>query len=189
MKNAYLSSWLEEAAAIPVRVASLFSELTEEQINRRPAEDKWSIGELLDHIMVTNQQYFPLFENVISGKHRNPFLGRFQVLPEFFGQTILNAVEPDTLRKVKTVRKFQPVNRLFTLTKLNDFEKHQLQLMEYARASDRLDHRQVILTSPVARYIVYSLESTFMIILSHELRHINQAAMLRKNDSSHLNVA
>lgn len=188
MKNEYLSAWIDEAANVPSKLNILFKELTEEQLNRKPAADKWSIGQLLDHIIVTNEQYFPILERVISGTHKNPFLSRFRYIPDFFGKTILKSVEPETQTKLQTVKKFRPASHVFTLNKIEELKNHQNTLIDFAKASDALDHREVIVTSPVASYIVYSLENTFRIILSHELRHINQASLLRQTSSARVNV-
>lgn len=180
MLNPYLPDWIREASTVPTKAQLLFDEITEEQLNQKPAADQWSIGELLDHIIVSNEQYFPVLERIACGMHKNPFLGRFKEVYAFFGDSMLRAVDPNTTKKYKTVRKFQPVKRTFTLQKLEEFEHHQQQLIDYARATDFVDHTQVVIASPASPIIVYSLEYAFKIILSHEFRHINQAMKLKE---------
>jgi len=54
MKNKYLEAWMEEAIHIPEKIDQHFNGLNEEALNHKPTPTKWSIGELLDHLIVTN---------------------------------------------------------------------------------------------------------------------------------------
>lgn len=184
MQNGYLPAWITEASSVPSKVEVLFEGITEEQLNKKPAPDRWSIGELVDHIIVSNELYFPALERVASGIHKNPLLGRFNSIHSFFGNSILKAVEPETKKKYKTVKKFQPVKHFYSLGKLDEFIDHQQQLIGYAKATDFVDHTQTIISSPATPLIIYSLENALRIILSHEFRHIYQALELKE----HLNI-
>jgi len=178
MKNKYLEAWMEEAVHIPGKIDQHFSGLNEEVLNHKPTPTKWSIGELLDHLIVTNTLYFGRFEKIITQKHSNPLAARFKYLSAFFGQSILKSVHPDNTRKIKTVRKFQPVKKQFTLDKLKEFKDHHSVLMDFALKTDVADHQKTIITSPASGLIFYSLEDAFRIILAHEQRHIQQAVQL-----------
>ncbi|MEQ8583763.1 MAG: DinB family protein [Marinoscillum sp.] len=178
MKNKYLEAWIEEATYIPEKIDRHFSGLDEQILNQKPAVNKWSIGELLDHLMVTNTLYFPRFEKIIAHEHSNPFGARFTYLSSFFGQSIFKSVHPENPRKIKTVRKFQPVKKVFTLDKIKEFKDHHAVLMDFAHKTDAVDHKKIIITSPASALIFYSLEDAFRIILAHEQRHIQQAVQL-----------
>ena len=178
MKNKYLEAWIEEAEQIPEKIDQHFGRLNEEALNQKSAPDKWSIGELLDHLMVTNTLYFTRFEKIIAQKHTNPLGARFKYLSAFFGQSILKSVDPENTRKIKTVRKFQPVKKAFTLDKIEEFKDHHAELMRFAHKTDIADHRKIIITSPASGLVFYSLEDAFKIILAHEQRHLQQAVQL-----------
>lgn len=178
MNNSYLKNWILEAQEVPSKVEELFQLITEEELNQRPREGKWSIGELIDHIIVTNSLYFPKYEKILAGDHRNPFSSRFSYVTNFLGKSILHSVDPDNKKKLKTVRKFEPRQQKFTLNKLDEFKKHHSNLVELVKSTDEVSHRKTFITSPASPLIVYSLEYANKIILWHELRHIQQASEL-----------
>ena len=54
--------------------AEKFQSLSSTQLNWKPSENEWSIGQCLDHLIVSNTTYFPTFEKVLHGKYRLGFL-------------------------------------------------------------------------------------------------------------------
>jgi hypothetical protein len=58
--------------------------LSMSQLNYKPEDHTWSIGQCLDHLIVTDQLYYPLFESIADGSYRmsnwekwSPFSGLF----------------------------------------------------------------------------------------------------------------
>lgn len=175
MKNDYLSEWIDEALQVPSKAATIFEQIEEEELNSKPNASQWSIGELFDHIMVTNSLYFPKYQQIIDGKHKNPFSSKFHYITNFLGKSILQSVDPNNPKKLKTVKKFEPRKNSFTLSQFEDFKTQQDSLIQLITATDRVDHTQTYISSPASSLIVYSLKSANQIILWHELRHIRQA--------------
>lgn len=183
MNNNYLNQWIKEAESVPLEVEKLFKDLSEEVLNRKPKPYKWSIGELFDHLTVTNGLYFPIFQKVVNGTHKNPFGSKFNYLTNFFGKSILQAVDPNNEKRLKTVKKFRPVNAEFTLTKIEEFQNQHRALVSLVKETDIVNHQKTYIGSPANPVIVYSLEYANKIILAHELRHIHQAANLMKQEA------
>ncbi|RPI71065.1 MAG: hypothetical protein EHM47_11000, partial [Ignavibacteriales bacterium] len=64
--------------------AEEFIHLSYNQINWRPAESQWSIGECIEHLWRTNMKYIPVYEmykapEISNDKHefKQTFIGRF----------------------------------------------------------------------------------------------------------------
>ncbi len=57
MKNSakLLQKFLSEALILIDNATEQFSGLSENQINWKPSEEKWSIGECIDHLVVTHK--------------------------------------------------------------------------------------------------------------------------------------
>ena len=182
MENGYLDEWIKQAEEVPAKVETLFSKITIEELNHKPNSEQWSIGELMDHIMVTNSLYIPKYQKVIEGNHRNPFSARFGYVTDFLGKSILQSVNPDNPKKLKTVKKFEPVKREFTLDIAEEFRTKQVELIELVKQTDSVNHNKTYINSPASPLIVYSLEYANRIILWHELRHIQQANDLLKQE-------
>ena len=70
---------------------------------------------------------------------------------------------------------FEPSTSTIPDNILNRFFDNQKQLIEWINKSDSFDHQKTILTSPVAKFVVYSLHDVCIILSGHEERHLNQA--------------
>jgi hypothetical protein len=58
---------------------------------------------------------------------------------------------------------------------LNDFIDQQARIAEKMQATRHLDLEKVIITSPAASAVTYSLMDAYRIIVVHEHRHFQQA--------------
>ena len=83
-----------------------FSNLSETQINWKLSEEKWSIGECIEHLVVTHKLYNlkikelqPIFED--SGE------GSLKFKHTFSGRMILKYVDPNSKTRKKTFKVFK----------------------------------------------------------------------------------
>jgi hypothetical protein len=97
------------------------------------------------------------------------------LLPKIFGSLVLNAVQPTTTRKVKTVAKFTPGSSDLGADILARFSSHQEQMARAMESTGHLDLARIVITSPVANVAVYSLLDAYRIVVAHERRHLAQA--------------
>ena len=102
-----LQKFLGEAPFLIDTANKQFSGLSETQINWKPSEEKWSIGECIEHLVVTHKLYNskikepqPIFEN--SGE------GSFNYKHTLSGMIILKYVDPNTTTRTKTFKIFKP---------------------------------------------------------------------------------
>lgn len=157
------------------RARELFGALDAVQLNWTPREDAWSIGQCLDHLVKANDPYFAIFRDVADGKHLKTFWERLPVLPGIWGSLVLNTVRPETTRKARAPRIFEPGRSAVSTEVIELYCVQQRKLAEAMASLDRVDLDKTIVTSPVARFITYSLRHALSIIVEHEERHINQA--------------
>lgn len=141
----------------------------------KPAPDKWSAAQCVEHLVVSNVRYFSVLEDKLSSpvnKHHNQKLYK----PTFWGKIIYNAVDPDQMahRKSKTQKIFRPQPTVEIPTLIRRFEQSQSQLLEFMHRMLETDATQKI-SSPASRLIRYSLADTMAILSKHEIRHYRQA--------------
>jgi hypothetical protein len=154
---------------------SMFGQLTYEQLNWKPNEQTWSIGQNIDHLIVINATYYPVIKAAKEGAYKLPFMGKIGFMVNFLGKTVLNAVQPDRKKKMKTFPIWEPTQSNVTSDILTRFDLHQAELKHMvAGCSDLLD-KGTIISSPANKNIVYKLEMAFDIITTHEQRHFEQA--------------
>ncbi|MCC5938113.1 MAG: DinB family protein [Lunatimonas sp.] len=140
--------------------------------NWKPQPDVWSIAEIVDHLIRVNHSYFPTFERILSNKHQKPVLGYVPLLGSKMGDLILGSMKkPD---KVKTFAPWEPSGSLLDPRILRDFYELQHELSAYIQKLDPYFETNLMISSPLNRWIVYPLDTVIQIILAHESRHLAQ---------------
>jgi hypothetical protein len=181
MQHQYLEDLLHEVSLITKKVQAEFGHLNAGQLNWKPSPDQWSIAQCLDHLIKTNQQYFPMLEGVARGTRKKSFMERLPGLPGFFGKLLLKAMDPANETKRKAPGMFKPGASQLPASMVPDFVQHQQHLIRLIRATDLVgDHEKNIVSSPVSGLITFSLKDGISIIVVHEERHFMQAKRLLK---------
>jgi hypothetical protein len=152
-----------------------------EQLNFKPAPDVWSIAQNIDHLIVINQTYYPLIKEAKENTLKLPWHGKVKFLVNWFGRMILSSVAPDRRRKMKTFSIWLPGTSQVGPEILSRFEQHQQTLKGLIADSDDLLAKKTVIYSPANQAIVYTLETAFDIIVTHERRHLEQAKELKAN--------
>ena len=152
-----------------------FGTLSNEQLNRKPDPHTWSIAQIIDHIIRTNESYYPVIDQIRNGEFKPPFLSRIDFIVSFLGKLILKGVQPDRKRKVKTFSIWEPSESNIPAGIIERLKEHQAELRELIKDSADLIGNGTVISSPANRNIVYKLETAFNIIVTHEQRHYNQA--------------
>ena len=57
--------------------------LSKDQLIWKPDRNKWSIAQCLDHLVVSNSLYFPVFKNIISENYQMSFWERHSPFTDF----------------------------------------------------------------------------------------------------------
>jgi len=170
-----LGGLLEELLAVKCEAREVFGGLTAAQLNWKPSPQQWSVGQCLDHLIVTNSCFFPDMERVAAGTYRPSLWGRVSPLSGFFGRFILKALDPEKGRKTKAPRVFEPTQSAVAADVIERFAAHQDDLVNHMRATSDADLRGLKVTSPVSAVATYSLLDAYRIVVAHERKHFEQA--------------
>ena len=87
--------WKKKLEEITFAFNGLFDHIDRDTINFRPNKKIWSVGEILEHIMLVNESYYPIFDKVADDSYDPPFFSRFEFLVDMYGKMILKSVEPE----------------------------------------------------------------------------------------------
>ena len=170
-----IQNWINQIDRNTTEFQKAFGELSPDELNRKPNPNTWSIAQNIDHLIVINSSYFSIFKEMRDGNYELPFVAKIGFIVNLFGRLILNAVKPETKRKIKTLSKWEPSESEISPDILERFKKHQEELKQEIIDSKDLLSRNAIISSPANKYIVYHLKTAFDIIIAHEQRHLNQA--------------
>jgi len=165
----------DEFAQIAAEAAEFAATLSDAQFAWKPAEDQWSIGECLSHLVATARLCMPKIDAGIGAGIRHGLHGDG---PFRFGWTdtlIVQAFGPASHWRVRSPRAFLPVRGTSRDDVLSAFDEVQRQFIERLRQADGLDLARVRVASPVAPWWRFSLGAAFAVLASHERRHLSQA--------------
>ena len=163
------------ATAITDETLAGFGDLTAQQLNWKPGADRWSVAQCFDHLVTANAAYFPIFEKILSREKKDTFWESLPWLPAFWGKMLIKAVAPESPRKLKAPKIFQPSSSRVDGAIIGRFIDQQNQVIKYMKTSEGLDLEKTIISSPVTNLITYSLMDAYRIIIAHEKRHFLQA--------------
>jgi len=174
-RNLTLPQIYDEAEAVAGDAKLLFGHLNSEQLNWKPADDSWSVAQCLDHLISINHEYYPVFDRILKGEYRKTFLHGMPFLPAFFGRLMVKILSPDSQRKFKAPGAAQPSSSSIDPQIVDRFIAHQRETLAKMRLLGNSEPAGIIITSPFAGMVVYSLLDTFRLIVAHERRHFAQA--------------
>jgi hypothetical protein len=172
------TKWIADIDKVTALFRERFGSLSVDALNYKPSADVWSIAQNIEHLIVVNQTYYPMIEQVRNGTYKLPWTGKLGFLVNFFGNFLLKHVSPDRRKKIKTFPIWTPSQSRIEGDILGNFEKHQQELKQLINDSRDLLDNHTIISSPANKMIVYKLEKAFEIIITHERRHLEQATEL-----------
>jgi hypothetical protein len=171
--------FLTELAELDAGVAALFM-LSQEQLVRPPALNKWSAVQAIDHIVRTNREYFPEIARAIQDSRTARQHAAAPFHYSWLGRTVVALFEPPPkLRIPIPTRRIAPPVVLDIDAVRRSYEEHHLRFREYIHEAIAVDMRRAKVRSPflVERWVPLNLGTAIGALLAHERRHIYQARM------------
>src|SRR2546422_11247589 len=96
LQDSDLATILVEASLVADETKRVFGRLSGEQLNWKPGEGEWSIGQCFDHVVISNRPYVQIFEEILAGRRRQRVWERMPLLPRRFGRVLINTLRPDS---------------------------------------------------------------------------------------------
>lgn len=170
-----LHDWLAQLDEITMEAATQFGTLTLEALHWKPNPNMWSIAENLAHLMALNTSYYPVWQKARDNQLKLPWFAGIGFIVKTLGKVLLQSVQPDRKRKIKTFQLWEPVMPNAPNDVLAQFKEHQKKLAGELRLCQSLIGKGVVIHSPANAKIVYSFEDAVSLIIAHERRHLVQA--------------
>lgn len=166
---------LERVARAGERARTLVQPLSEAQLAWAPPGGGWSVGQVLEHLVVSDALYLERMRRaleaaVAAGRHRGvPTAWRGSL----FGRLLAAAVAPDSARRVGAPRVFKP-GPAARPGVLEAFLATRGELSALLRRADGWDVSRIRLASPVSALVRLNLGDAFRILANHAERHLGQ---------------
>jgi hypothetical protein len=156
----------------------LIAGLDDAQFNWRPATDRWSVAECIDHLVVIGGLTIPLLDAGIQQAADKGWKSNGPFKYGAIGNWIVRQVGPRDekhKRKFKAPKMYAPAGH-HSISRLEQaFVKLQDQFVEVVHRANGYDLGRVKLASPAARFLRLSLGQWIALLAGHQKRHLQQA--------------
>lgn len=174
-------SWRELEAA-GEEAEELAGGLARERLRWRPAPERWSIAECLDHLVRTGEAYLEAMDTTIGEARRDSHDGGGSYRPSLVGRWLVRVLEPPPGLRVRAPRIIRP--RTADAEGADDplaaFLGLRPRFRRRLEAADGLDLGRIRMSSPFFSFVRFDLGSAFRIVAAHERRHLWQARQVRR---------
>jgi DinB superfamily len=176
-----LQTIISEAEDNNAAARKLVAGLSESQLNWKPAPDKWSISQCLDHLAVTSSKFDQYFTVALErGRRKWPATSPPAYRPSWMGSWLIKQVHPETGRNLPAPKVFRPSTSAIQGA-LEKFLKQQAQFLEFVRKTEGVDYNRTRIRSPVTPLMRYSLADAYVVTVVHGQRHLGQALRVRES--------
>lgn len=182
--NTRIKDWHNDIDENTALFVNNFKNLSEHELNWKPNPKSWSIGEVIEHLVITSNGYFELPKKIKDPTYSPSFLSKFSFYPKIIGNMILGSVKPDAKRKVKTMKNFTPSTSTIRIDILQNFLSTQKKLHTLIDENEEAILSRKIIPSPVSKHLVYHFDTVIDILVNHQERHFNQANNVLKKMKS-----
>jgi hypothetical protein len=164
--------------AISAKADTLVAPLRDDQFAWRPTPDGWSVAECLDHLNATARVYLPKLDEGIADAIRRGQYGTGPFKHDWVGRVFVRLAEPPSPIRMKAPPPYSPAPNRSRHEVMAAFRAYQVQFIDRLRQANGLDLARARVTSPVSRWIRFSLGAGFQVMAAHERRHLWQARMV-----------
>ena len=154
---------------------SVFGSLNEQQLNWRRDGSRWSVAQCLDHLLNVNREMFRAIDTAMDPSQPRTLWQRLPVMPGFFGPLMIKSQAPQATRKFKAPAAGVPSSSEIDARIIERFVAHQHASAAHVRAFAARDVAGVVMVSPFASFVTYSVLDGCRLIVTHQRRHFEQA--------------
>ncbi|GAB2569229.1 DinB family protein [Spirosoma areae] len=159
-----------------------FATLTEAQLRWKPAPDRWSILECLQHLNLAERFY------IRNLQHKVETLGLIQTTPtdqliesDWVGKAMLYAIDPQVKIKLPApgITRPRPAADLVPTDVMGQFVELQTLLRTLLDKAVYLDWNREKVMTLVGNWLKIRLGDAFRMLVAHTERHMNQAMRVK----------
>jgi hypothetical protein len=164
----------EQFGDVSVRFRALVASAGAE-ICARPSPESWSAAECIQHLSLSSDAYFPVWQQIIAtaGPRKEEVNAPYSV--DFWGRVLCWILEPPARIRSKTPAPYQPLECGRIDEVLDRFLERQESVVAALRRCRGREIDKIKMASPIDARIRYSIWSSFLVTASHQRRHLWQA--------------
>jgi hypothetical protein len=155
--------------------------LTSEQLNRRPAYDKWSAAQCLEHLNILGGYYLPSLKSRLRLAQAKGSAAGAQVRSGWLGRYFTataqqkNGLGDNLLRRP---RQFSPTGTRLTGTVVEAFNRQLDELLRLMLLARQVDAGAVRVPNPLYPWLRLRLTDVLEALVTHLQRYVKQAVQV-----------
>ena len=169
-----ITSIITEMQKVAEDARTSFGSLSIEQLNWKPAEKSWSVAQCLEHLILTNREFYSEFDRLATGNRQNSFWENWSPFTGFVGRFLVKAVTEDSKKAKAPSKKIVPPSEI-PADIVDQFERNVAEVNEKINACAGADRSKTVVTSPFLSFMTYRLDDAYSVLVEHSKRHIRQA--------------
>ncbi|MEO7192001.1 MAG: DinB family protein [Vicinamibacterales bacterium] len=172
---------ISELDASDRRAEQLGRGLTTAQLNWSGRPGAWSVGQCLDHLLVTNNVYLPAIAAALVGQPRSPVQ---EVTIGFWTRRFIKQyVAPlttETGSRTRAPKKIKPAAEV-NVGVLDDLLRSNVVARELVTKASDYDVNRLRFKNPFIPLLRFTVGAGLEIVAKHESRHLAQAERVRQS--------
>ncbi len=173
-----LREYARDFEAAPGEMEQIFTGLSDEEFNWRPAENAWSVAETFDHLVVLGHAMLPQFDDGMARAEEKGWKSTGPFKYGAMGNWFVAAVGPSEKarkRKFKAPAIYTPSSQ-HTISRVSSaFTELQYLYLQKLERANGLDLKKIKVPSPALSILKLSLGQWFALLINHQKRHYVQA--------------
>lgn len=156
-------------------VTQRLRQLSEDQLNRRPSPDTWSVGQCLEHLAIVGGHHLPVVVRKVKVASERGSQPADTVKSGFIGKRLVQSMRtPVSQKALKTPQRYAPSGSRLPRTVVEVFGRQldeMLNLIDQARA---VNANRVRVPNPLIPLLRLRLTDEFDFLVAHIERHMAQ---------------
>ncbi|TGE14685.1 DinB family protein [Hymenobacter elongatus] len=153
-----------------------FRPLSDDQLNRRPATDKWSVGQCLEHLNIIGGHYLPTISRKLKQAQERGSRPAETVKSGFFGHKLIEAMQiPASEKPLKSPQQYAPSGSRLPRTVVEVFGRQLDELLNIVQQARSINANAVRIANPIIPLLYLRLTDQLEFIVVHLQRHVAQA--------------
>ncbi|UOQ73486.1 DinB family protein [Hymenobacter cellulosilyticus] len=173
LSTAFIAQFEAQIQELSATVAQQLQPLPSHQLNYKPTPTGWSVLECLEHLNRYSRFYNAELAQALSGRRAE--LAAHEVGFSWLGRKSYDTVKPENRKPQKTIKHMNPAGSQFTLAVVEEFLRHQAQLLELLAAARTADLNRKAVRVEFFRLLKLRLGEAMLFVVAHEQRHVQQA--------------
>jgi len=162
-----------------------FRPLTDDQLNRRPSPDKWSVGQCLEHLNIVGGLYLPIIARKLKQAQERGSKPASVVKHGFIGRKMTEAMRaPASKKSIKTPQQYAPSGSRLPRTVVEVFGRQLDELTSLFEQARLVNANAVRIPNPIIPLLLPRFTDVAEMLVAHLQRHVAQAERVLDSNRS-----